>query len=927
MSQCLRMMAMLCLCCVMLAGFIAPAKGQSQGLRPQRLVHYFDFEEARLGNFEKLPQHWYVIGRPAFNADPNFMRITLHEELINRPGYPQFTPVEFDRPQHQSGPHAFLMKLDGGNAGAFLEVGAVTAVPMSDYLISARVQTAGLKRASARITAYLVDGQGKKIEASQARSPEIRSEAGWQTVSVHLIGEFPTAAWIGLELELLQPHQDPESPLGREQIVLQDIHGHALWDDIAIWQLPQVSIGTQNKVNIIRDPQRPELQVSVRDLTGQSLTAEMTVYDATGKVVDRARRSSGSGQSSRWTWSPRLQRYGWYVADLSVFDNVESQEKLLPGALASQTTTFLWLPASQVMDETEHKRFSLLATDIPADQLVLMPRILQLSGIGSTTLSLWDSSTTLATLGQRQQLLDQSINPILMQGGSVALSIHPAPTDLLRKLDLSDRGVLSLWSADRSIWQPYMLSLLMRHGQSVGLWNLGLGETALDPLMKELPSQSDAAYRGLQSMVPNPRIVLPWTITFPRRSDLTVPVVYQLDVPVAVQAEQLPLYLERWNRKPAAEHMLVLREPTPAEMSHENRLIDLTLRMLHAWEAGTGGLAIDKPWAWASKRHQTLMPDSLLGAFAQISQRLAGRRAMGRLDIGPGLECIIFDGPAGGMLAMWNRASPQNHVELFLGRAPELVDLWGNRQTLTLMGGRHHVPLSRQPVFIEGIDARLSLLRAGFKLNDPFIDSTQTPHRRVLTLSNPWARTITGQLQIVGPEKWRITPGQMNFSIPPGQTIELPVQMVFPVSEVAGYKRLEARVDFMADQPYQADVYAAMELGLRNIQFDASLSYQRGKQAGQVNAVVTQFITNLGDKPVSLYAFAQTAGFARQEGIVSRLNPGQSIIRRFVFEDVHSQGPLDQPMRVGVRETRGPAVLNQVLRLIPPTTDGQVSRR
>jgi len=101
--------------------------------------------------------------------------------------------------------------------------------------------------------------------------------------------------------------------------------------------------------------------------------------------------------------------------------------------------------------------------------------------------------------------------------------------------------------------------------------------------------------------------------------------------------------------------------------------------------------------------------------------------------------------------------------------------------------------------------------------------------------------------------------------------------------------------------------------------FDANVSYRRGQNFNQVDAVVTQFITNQGDKPVSLYAFVQTPGFPRQEGIISRLNPGQAIIRRFVIEGVTSQGPVDQPLRVGLRETRGPAVLNHVLRLLPPT--------
>ena len=92
----------------------------------------------------------------------------------------------------------------------------------------------------------------------------------------------------------------------------------------------------------------------------------------------------------------------------------------------------------------------------------------------------------------------------------------------------------------------------------------------------------------------------------------------------------------------------------------------------------------------------------------------------------------------------------------------------------------------------------------------------------------------------------------------------------------------------------------------------------RADTPGQVDAVVTQFVTNTGSEAVSLYAFAQTPGFARQEGIISRLKPGQSIIRRFRFENVAAQGAIDQPLRVGLRETRGPAVLNEMLRLKPP---------
>ena len=53
-------------------------------------------------------------------------------------------------------------------------------------------------------------------------------------------------------------------------------------------------------------------------------------------------------------------------------------------------------------------------------------------------------------------------------------------------------------------------------------------------------------------------------------------------------------------------------------------------------------------------------------------------------------------------------------------------------------------------------------------------------------------------------------------------------------------------------------------------------------------------------------------GYPHQEHIVSRLLPGQTIVQHFRFADALEK--LDQAnIRVGVGETAGPAVLNQVL--------------
>src|SRR5205085_2906680 len=106
-----------------------------------------------------------------------------------------------------------------------------------------------------------------------------------------------------------------------------------------------------------------------------------------------------------------------------------------------------------------------------------------------------------------------------------------------------------------------------------------------------------------------------------------------------------------------------------------------------------------------------------------------------------------------------------------------------------------------------------------------FIESTQTPHIRAITLTNPWQRTLNGQMTILGPQNWRIEPSQVPLSIPPGESITLPIQIIFPISEVAGPKELLARFDFTADRHYRFDGTAPLMLGLKEVQLDGSLSW------------------------------------------------------------------------------------------------------
>lgn len=887
----------------------------------QRLVQQYDFDERDAGNFEKLPMAWYVIGRESLNPDAHFNQVPLHETLLRRGGYPHYNTVGFDTRQKTSGRESLYLDLRGGNVGAFLEVGALPAVPNSDYQLTVNVRTTNLKFARARFTAYFIDPEGRAIDASASHSGAVTTNGRWQTLSLTLLGDYPRAAYIGMQVELLQPVFNPDSPLGDRQVVYEEVEGGAWFDDVRVWQLPSVSLETQTPVNVVRAPRTPLLMCKVRDLTGRPLRTDLAIYDLRLNTVAREERQIGAGEPSHWQWSPSLPRFGWYLADLTLYEatsenGTAGESSAVPRVPIARTlAALLWLPDEPLMHAGDAARFALLADALPEAQLRLMAPLLDLTGLGAMTISAWDAETTRATLDRRQQLLDETVQPILARGREVTFNLSPMPMELSRLLGIEADTPLAAFSHSSRAWHPLLAPVVLRHSQRVRKWQIGSVDNPMAFYMSDIASVVDGVREQLLNLAPQPRLVLPWRLDQARRPDIEPAITYLIDVPPAVRPDTIGEHLQEWRDSPSTEFVLRLREPPATQLDHQSRLENLTLRMLHGWEAGAAGLSLTRPWTTADQRRVSLMPDPLLGGFVGVSHRLAGRRAVQRLDLGEGLVCIIFDGPAGGMLAAWNRhaATRDAVIDMYLGAAPEVVDIFGNRSALAMTDGRHRVALDRMPIFIEGIDPELARFRASFKLDKPFIESLQTPHDRTVTIYNPWPRTISGHMLVVGPEQWHIEPRRTFFSIAAGDSSRIPLQLVFPVSEVAGTKRLEARFDFTAEQRYTLNVSTAMELGLEEVDFDASIVLESSEQ-GPADVVVTALVTNRGSESLALYAFTNVPGQPRQERVISGLRPGQSAVRRFRFPAA-AEDVTGSAIRVGLRQSSGPAMLNKILTL------------
>lgn len=900
-----------------------PAPDPASVLGRERLIRRFDFEEARYNNFESLPISWFAIGRPANTTDPNFMRLPLHVELIAKPEFSAYTTVAFDRPQIEPGPHSLHLGLDGGSAGAFLEVGAIPAVPGGDYLIGARVRTTPLQYARAQLVAYFVDKDGHRIEPSVASSELIQSNGRWSTVSVRLSGDYPEAAWIGIQVELLQVHQQalPDSPLGSRQVPYQDVHGGAWFDDVSVWQLPRVVLHSQSPVNVVVGPERPRLYAQASDLTGRPLRVELSLYDHQLRLLAKDQHMVGEGSPMKWQWDPPVRRFGWYLVQLSVFDPPTASPQARP--IARTWATLLWLPDEQPIGTPDLKRFTVEATGVSTAELPLVDEALERLRLGSLAVNVWDPNTDGSNIEQRQEALDRVIYSITRRGGQVALSLTSLPRKLLRDAGFTSEDPISLFRQPKDTWLPYLGPVLIRHGQHVRYWLLGTSDQSQAFFIPDLPQLVGAIDADFQNLAPIPHLVLPWRMDQPRRPDVPPNVGYALEVPPSVNPEAIGAHLAEWLEPPPAQVWLRLRDLAGSGLNFQSRVEDLALCMLYAWEAGVGGLTVTHPWVRWGGQPTSLLPDAQLGVFAEVAHRIQGRKVIGRTPLAEGLVGMVFDGPSGGMLAAWNRAAaPEDAtIRMYLGQNPVVVDVWGNRTTPPLVDGVHRVSLSTTPVFIEGIDTSLAMFRSSFRVEPAFLESALTQHNRVIEFTNTWPYSISGELVITEPSKWTIQPQRYTFFLNPGQKASLPVLIEFPASEMVGRKTLVARFDLMANQNtqrYQVDLSAPLTVGLKDVDFQATLALERHPDTGSIDVVVTELITNKGQQTQALYTFATMRGYPRQERIISQLFPGQSTVRRFRFANVGDQ--LEQiKVQVGVRESSGPAMLNQVLTLDSPS--------
>jgi hypothetical protein len=864
--------------------FPAPSSRSVLGLR--RMVRRFDFEEARTVRLD------YPL---------RFKRIIAEDR-----GFPKFGRQRLTNETAYSGEWSFAFDLDGGSLAAEIPTGVVPVLPMADYVVSAMVRTGGLRHARVRLVATLHDGMGQPIPGSRTASRATRTGGSWEMITAALPGDFAEAAHLRVELELLQPQHlvdtvDPSHP------VIEDVRGSAWFDDVTIWHIPRLHLATNAHDNIIVLPERPTLDVLVHDLSGEPLDGHVLIEDIAGTPVHEESFPAPRGRHPMSIELP-IDRAGWYRAVLTVET---------PDAVAGRRDQpFVVLPPVEPSPIRPAETLAVALPFEPTDRLHQLGRVIRDLHVRGAVMGIWDEDFSTERAIERFGPLRDLVEELLETDIELTFALEAVPRELAGANAVNPEQVLELINRDPERWRPWLDEMLINFGLRVRRWQLG-GTRFPDAFWKpNLQQLAGGAERTLGQFIPHPTIIIPFSADqeIPAALDLSA---VHVTIPHEVHPEMLPAYAEPWRTDERKVFVSFQRLPVD-EYAPRQRVVDLVLRTLYGWRADLEQMAIRAPWSWQGPREPKLVPDPAYAVWRGLADGLRGRTFAGEVPVDDGIHCWLMrgDGAAKDALVIWSdqytTEAPTTASLVLAEHEVDVVDIFGNRIQLETVDGVHEVPVTDMPVFVEDIDLPLAQFRAGFSIEPSFVAAKHRVHDAEMVLHNPWEVGVSGSIRLLETGDTQIKPRRTEFALRPGETIRLPVTILFDRSIVAGPKRIDADVMLSAGRDHRLRVHATLDIGWREIEHSASWTLAMNASTGDEELVISQAVTNRGERVLNLDAFVVASGVGQNRRAIASLQPGATAIKTFRIAGSASQY-AGRKFRVGVSERGGIAQLNRIV--------------
>ena len=309
-------------------------------------------------------------------------------------------------------------------------------------------------------------------------------------------------------------------------------------------------------------------------------------------------------------------------------------------------------------------------------------------------------------------------------------------------------------------------------------------------------------------------------------------------------------------------------------------MVDLVSRVLAARRAGVEQIFFDKLTdSETGLMTESGRPGELFLVARTLCDMLGAARFAGWLLLEHEATAMVFARPDGSeTLLVWKDDLPGPIKEpLYLGENLTQTDLFGNQSPIPRFGSVSTLTLQPMPLFVTGIDPRISGTRQSFGLIGGAGPAAYHGHRATIEFTNRFGRGITGTVRLRPPAGWRLDPAVIHLNLAENEHVAQPVTVTVPNNETVGVKEILADFDVEAGITCRFLAVAPVRFEMATARTSAVV-YNEG-----ANLVIEQEITCTAKEPMSYSAYAQIPGRPMMGYEIAKLKPGETVVKRYLL--------------------------------------------
>lgn len=879
----------------------------------QRIIKTFDFDEAKLGNYEAMPIGW---------------------RRVERPGYPRFAAMQIDPNAGPTGP-AFRLNLAGGATAAEYLTRAIDVHPSCDYEISASIRTDRLPFAVATLEAFYLDHALREIPGSRRSGRAVRgseeSDSTWSRVTVRLSGGVDGARWMGLACAVRSDAAPADADQRLWPVIRQGVQGGAWFDDIIVTRVPRVTLepATPSSVFVGRTAR---LRVGVAEIDAADLAATLTITDAFGRATLDRRIPVVSPASPIEETELPVPCPGRYTARVEVTSEGKMlASKSLPfvcvGGDAScascQTGLSTPSPAVKAKDAIVRESSADIARGIglileppSPDRLAEVLSLMDVLKPAAVKLPLWR-----ADLSDDAVVTGDAVTAALVEGlhrrGILVIGVlREVPSGLAAQYDSPRVGLLDVLRGPAAIWRPYLALTVTRFGSHVGLWQIGGDEDAATLEPAAIESAATAVQHELDSLIGAGRLVAPRMLG-DARAPAGMNKVYE-----SYQARPLVSARNQLALNAAKADWLTVCPMELIPGGAEAGLAEFAQRVLLGRCQSARIVFVKQPWhSRDAEEGGRLEPTEEFPILAALGGILRGRDAVEPLSPGEGVRGFVLRGASDGScsVVLW-RDGPSGSGEALtwdIGDECQYFDATGRPLPLGRATGGRTLAVGLLPSILTGVSESRMRALARFQVEPAVISPGPHPQSVRLKFINPHTSPLYGLIRLTAPEGWGVSPAVVRVSLGAAGALETPLTVRVPSNQSSGRVEVLGRLEAAGDELDGMVLRAAVDVG------SAALDVNVLTRAEGTALRVYHRVTNRSESVLNLRCVLLAPGRAEEQQMIRALGPGQSAVRAFVLPDAAAL--QDRAARVTVEQLDGPIRDNRLI-VVNPSGEGIAPR-